>query len=561
MIIAPSPEALLHKKQSIYGEKLQANYSDETLGTTKKQVEDFDDISLIDLSFFLLNGENPTIKYSPFKAACILSKEINTNNSFIPLFYAILALKKNDIKEAIYFLKDSAQKGNINAINLLGFWLMKYPEFFRMKSEESLNKSKLLLKNSIRMNSTDALFLFGIFYGKDTMSLYYYKRHFKLLDSIISASKICSILTDVLHDEEITRRWILFCIASGEPKFIKKLIHKHNETSEVIQFWTEKYNSYCSKLPLNKKFQFNEKLYDNSPFENELKIEKKSSILLKEFPKIIPSTLSEYQPSFQICKYRNESKCENNSTSKNLIGFYPINNKTQIILKLFELTSDNYNIRNLKLAEIVIYQISTMDSIINSKLFQTKLKSKNNKWLTSCGFICSLFGDLKSAFELFLKASTLGNETATFMCGFLLFHYTSFCQGLQQSDCHNSFNPKPPKRLSLINSISAQYEFKNLTKKSAGIFFGKCCNDPLSLIHLGLILNDDSKLDIACSKLGISSKTNAIAWAGKLLYDGIKFPSLSQIPSKMFFLAAITHGINHNEDVSNIYNFYLENFT
>ena len=293
----------------------------------------------------------------------------------------------------------------------------------------------------------------------------------------------------------------------------------------IKYFENDKINTeLCSDTYTNSKFNFN----SNPDLELIVRpiLNKINDIVLD--PIKFHSSIETNQKYF--IQYSMHNSNLNVTSKKNkIISYYPTKSKTKLILDIFELVSSDFKKRNLKLAELYISELINHYStdILNSEIFKLRSNSTNHKWLSCCGFIYLLLGDVDSGFNMFLKASKLGNFSATMMCGFLLFHWKNDQEEMKKNACY---------------------------------FFLKCTSDPISLIHLSFVLNDTSLLDRACSILGIKSKIECILWLINLLIKGIKMPSLSIYPAKVICIAGIEYGLQNDEDTTEIYECYLRHF-
>ncbi|OHT12278.1 hypothetical protein TRFO_17964 [Tritrichomonas foetus] len=493
------------------------------------------------------------------------------------------------------------------------------------KSFAFLN-SRLLLYRANKMGSNDAILLMANLYDRPNhyfSSLFYYLKHFSGNHSVYSALQICKILHSHLKIKHSLRKWILYTIACGEPYFLDVMISysknpdnadpKSSKAQEVL--WNDVKLQYFKRLNLFEKrdyFQYSNFEPKLIGIDAKLAINENINTLLREVIRKRRDFLPSPQPPVDFCStkylsneppnntstnsrnisifntnfhnsnclYRNQQKhigqvnyqnqCQNGrqnhinfKNEENLIAYFPLKNKTQIVLRIFEFTSSDFKKRNLQAAQILLYNLYNIDQkgILNSKIFKTRITSKNHFWLTSCGFICTLLNDLKSAVKLFLKASRLGNFTATMMCGFLIFHMETFEESLRHiSDVYKTDNVYILDDSSLIDQNQEKKFTINNNKQEAGMYFGKCALDPVALIHLGLMLDDPSKIDCACSLLGIPSRIETIVWLMKILEKGVKMPFLSLVPAKMFCLAAIDTGLKQNEDITELLNYYHEHF-
>ena len=126
MILAPSPQTLLHKKNPNYVMSLMCDCS------IPDCLRSFDNDSspkqgspqpFIDLCFLTSGGENPKIRHSSYNSAFILHYVLKSMNPSVSLSFAQLALQVGDIEEAINFLFDSAKNGSLHAMNLISFYI------------------------------------------------------------------------------------------------------------------------------------------------------------------------------------------------------------------------------------------------------------------------------------------------------------------------------------------------------------------------------------------------------------------------------------------------------
>lgn len=548
MIFVPSPQALLHGNHPNY-KKSNSNICAilENQNLTEQQYLDFGTI-LIDFNLLnSSNSKNPSL-LSYFKSLIAiiasLDYEKNMDHSLYHFFFGLLSLQCGDKENAIYFLKYVAGKGNIDAINLLSKILFFFKDFYKI--ENSTEIAKNVLMNAYRQHSIDSLFQLGNIYKSPNyiLSLYFFYEHFRKTDSNISVLQICKLLRDHMNDINLTKKWILFSLSRGEPKFIKAVINENSDQDNQIQtseIWKRAISNLSEKILIS--YQINSsdksKADANSNFYSDVYVNSKFD--LSADPNIfyisnpISYKLFEMTPNL----YQYQSSIETNqffpihsnsiSQENNIIPSFPSKNKTKLILSIFELTSSNFKKRNLKIASLFLSELYKYhsDGVLSSELFKLRRDSSNHEWISCCGFIYLLLNEIDLALNMFLKSSNLGNYCATMMCGFLLFHWKNDQEQM---------------------------------KKKACFFFSKCSADPIALIHLFFIFDDVSLLDRACSILGIESRIKCIFWLVNLLIDGTKMPCLPNCPAKIICAAAIDFGIRNDEDTTDLYNYYLHNF-
>ncbi|OHT08290.1 hypothetical protein TRFO_04896 [Tritrichomonas foetus] len=206
-------------------------------------------------------------------------------------------------------------------------------------------------------------------------------------------------------------------------------------------------------------------------------------------------------------------------------GFFPTKNKTRLLIQLFEFASPNFNKRNLVFASHILNTIYSENrrGLLDSRLWQDKIKSKKVGDEIRCALISLLCNDHKTAFILFQRASIQGNEFACLMCGILLFYNTH-------------------------------------KRKEALTYLAKCVCEPVALLHLGLVFNDDSYIDRAVTLLGLSASTpkyKTFELVGQLFDEGIKFPQNKSI-ANAFYAAAIERAAIENIDCPDLYGKFSE---
>lgn len=563
MLFVPSPQALLHGNHPNYKKQDSCiNILNENSTLTEQEYRNFG-AALIDHSLLTSsNSRHPDIiAYfnSLIAIGSSLHNEIKYDISSNHLFFGLLSLQCSDIFNAIHFLNIAAKNGNNSAINLLSKIHFLYQDL--CGTESSVTISKNYLMNSYRRHSNDSLFQLGEIYNYSNnyiLSLYFFYHHFRVIDSSVSVLNICQLLKDNITNEKLTRKWMLYSISRGEPKFIESVIYGMcgddsdiKNYAQISNLWKSVISNFYQKISsshqpndddLPKSSECSEAEESDSEINIDIFVNSKYDFnadpnlelivepILDRINDIIPNMIN-FCPSILHIKKDIIQKSNMNVVSKkdNYISFYPSKNKAKLILEIFELVSSDFQKRNLKLAEILITELFNhfSNGILSSEIFKLRSNSKNHKWLTSCAFIYLLIGDIDSGFRLFLKASKLGNFCATMMCGFLLFHWK-----------HD----------------------QEKMKKDACFFFLKCASDPIALIHLSFILNDSSMLDRACAILGIKSRIKSIYWLINLLIEGTKMPSLFIQPAKIICIAGIEFGLRNNEDTTDLYDCYIQHF-
>lgn len=552
MIFAPSPQILLHKNKPNFKLYYPDIYDEEDFLIALKK-------SAIITSDLLIDRCILTSRYSEFARyyphynsvlALIISllspnSDLNThslfNKTYLIVYVAMFALQCNDIETGLYFLKKASQEGNKAAMILYAKLILTHEKY--QKDNYYCRSALQYLLNSLRYGSSEAYSLLGLYYEtidpKLITSLHMYSLHFEQTRSLSTALRITHEL-DILKQIRLSRKWMTYTIINCDPTHIQDMIlhfanSKAKTNSPKIYVVWEKIISNLrtqsrirSQIDQKQVYQSTIKKFQGN-FDFHKDFYKLQRVITKQLPTFCHPQPLVYHSSIENKNVVLDNKIEYNPNIQE--GYFPLRNKNSYILKIFELTTSNYHKRNLKLADCYLYNcpfVSDSKEFTNNAIFQCRMKSKNPEWLTSCGFIYLILGDMDKGFPLFLNASKLGNLCATMMCGFLLFHFKHHDEKL---------------------------------KKDSVIFFLKCAADPIALIHLFFIMNDESFLERACSILGVQSKMMAIIWLLNLLVDGVKMPILSNMMYvKMICLKAIDMGLNYIEDTSELYDFYYKHF-
>lgn len=599
MILAPSPQTLLHKKNPNYVMSLMSDCS------IPDCLRSFDNDSspkqgspqpFIDLCFLTSGGENPKIRHSSYNSAFILHYVLKTMNPSVSLLFAQLALQVGDTEEAINFLIESAKNGSTHAMVLIGYLYFNFKNIFFSTVEQSKKESLKWILRAMKNGSEQSNFLLGeilssfehnqnpLINNSTLLSTYFYAKFVKFNKSVSTSTRVVNnfyylLQRNKIQSNDITfilHKLLLYIVSQGERTGLLYIYRFYQNNAEMMKIWgkmiikyfpaqekaekndliekakkgVQKEDFYNLDL-LNEEYQFSDKMA--ASFDENISIYstrvlsqllssvdpfksfKTSVFILQRYPpdsngpKISHIAQSKYEdeqrlksdlsininirdgPDSVVNDYLNVSKNADNKNYHNftnldpsglpinafyhsngfnekMSGFYPNKNKTWLLLQLFEYVSPKPEKRNIIFASQIIYQIynENRHGIVDSRLWQAKIKSKKQSDQIKCGFICLILKDVKSAFILFQRASMQGNSLGSLMCGLLLFH--------NDVESNN------------LNNLVSTNETENLVlkgRKEALSFFLRCSDDPIALLHLYLVFNDNYYYDRAVSLIGI----------------------------------------------------------
>ena len=285
MILAPSPQTLLHKKNPNYVTSLMCDCS------IPDCLRSFDNDSspkqgspqpFIDLCFLTSGGENPKIRHSSYNSAFILHYVLKTMNPSVSLSFAQLSLQVGDIEEAINFLLDSAKSGSLHAMNLISYLYFNYKSIFFTTIEQSKREIIKWILRSMRNKSEQSNFLLGeILSSFDhsqnqnpiqisnpiLLSTYFYSKFVQFNQSVSTSSRIVMNFNYLLHRNkiqskdilQILHKLILYILSQGERvglTFIQKFFNKN---TEVMKVWENLILMYSSDQEKAEKIDLIEK--------------------------------------------------------------------------------------------------------------------------------------------------------------------------------------------------------------------------------------------------------------------------------------------------------------
>ena len=482
----------------------------------------------VDLCFLSSSGENHRIRKSAYNAAFILQSIQSSANPLVSLYLSLFPLRSGDVIEAVHFLREAARKGSATAMRVVSRLYTENRESFFADHGSSCDISALWAMRSARCGSNDALFALAEAYRGFRMNLKAFCAYWKCFNSqkyivaAINALEILSMLQNRRETQENVCKLARFVVARGEPAAIPKILA--NNFSVAVNTW----GTIWEKYEIKHSNALKDVHYLNNSFEDNMSIY--STRVLSQLLSSVDPFKSFKTSVFILQRYPSNDVGENNEivTKKDEIikdvniidGFYPSKNKTRLFLQMFEYASPDIEKRNLNFVSSILFQLygENYRGITFSRLWQEKIKSKKLNDQISCGLICLILKDIKTAFILLQKAALRGNIFACSLCGILLFYSTD-------------------------------------NKKAALMFFSKCSLDPISLIHLYLVFQDESYFDQASSLLGQANNPNkyhVLEIIGDIFKDGVKYPQNYKI-AKIFYEQAVIRAEHDNMECPCVY--------
>lgn len=447
------------------------------------------DQDAVDFSFLCSTGKNPGISKSPFDSANALSDK---SADLGMAAYELSTVPENygDSKTALHFYESLAKTGNADAMNRIGrFYLEEYGSL-SIERDEGIRRAIRWHLRAIRCGSKEGYKYLAECFRQVNRKL---ENGFCLLKSYQFSNSVVYI--DLLNK----------FIADKDENLCKKL-------TEIC-----KRKGYDSNNISN--WQLNNVMTNFRAFYNK-------DYTLPAFPKIdvnYADTLFDFDKAKkeQIQYLNLAADAKVNKGKKGFIRrqLYPSFNKTQLFLMLMEAASPDFGKRDLLLANQIIKVIYQKNphGLFECKLWIQKCESKSSDDIVRCGFVSCLLQDYDFALGLFNKASLKGNLVGSLLVGLILLH--------------------------TVNNI----------KKEDGMYFLSKCNiDPLALIHLGLYCNNRSYLERAAFYLNSDPDSPEMyEWAGDMLSNGLKFPTLCAAAT-MLYSHAITKAVEQGEEHSKL---------
>ena len=534
MLVTPSPLLVLHCKHPFFDEQIY--HTEYALGLNVAELYDPSKSQLFtDLSFLCLNEDNPNAQKSALRASMFLALFADIETPDIPLFLGILALSTNNSQTARHWLMVSASKGNKNAMVLLG---KLHQGYFNTAPLPDTDDRPILRAirwygRAIRSGSIEALYYLGELYfnTKDyPHALHYFNLYFKKTKSALAAKFIADALF-LTNNRQLSIKWHRYAASRGVQGSVNALIVDKRDACDITSFL--QWYSMASRLNVfvEQKYYFSPLLRANLTDKLDIPRLQSAVILLplseqytQNSPLMQAQPAVEFQPLINENGFANITKGEqiNFCTDPRITKFsasVPGSGPTQLLIKAFELASPSYERRNLALCKSVLQHLQMIKprGICESQLFRSKCKSSNPDDLVTCGFIALVLNDVVYALELFGKAALKGNETANLMLGVILFHGIGGTERLE----------------------------------AGVVYFSRCQLEPIALIHLGVIYNDQQWLRRAAQLLGVSAESSQMyEWVGDLFAQGIKLPKDEKVAMMWYGVAlnkAEEYGCNQNE--------------
>ena len=531
MLVTPSPLLVLHCKHPYFDEQIY--HMEYALGTNAAELYDPSKSQLFtDLSFLCLNEDNPNAQKSALRASMFLALFADIETPDIPLFLGILALSTSDSQTARHWLMISASKGNKNAMVLLGrlhqgyFNTAPLPE----SDDRPILRAIRWYVRAIRSGSVEALYYLGELYfnTKDyPHALLYFNQYFKKTKSALAAKFIADALY-LTNNRQLSIKWHRYAASRGVQGSVNALIVDKRENWDLTAFL--QWYSMASRLNVfvDQKYYFSPLLRANLTERVEIPSVQNASILLSISEKYSEAgRMKEAKPSIELQNITTGHNfvniCKGETTGLHALpkiipspSPVPAISPTQMLIKAFKLASPSFDSRNLMLCKSVLQhlQIPKPRGICESQLFRAKCKSFNPDDLVTCAFISLVLNDVVYALELFGKAAMAGSETANLMLGLILFHGIGSTERLE----------------------------------SGVVYLSRCPLDPIALVHLGVIYNDETWLKRAAQFLNLPYTDYRIyEWVGDLFADGIKLPQDNKV-AMMWYGIALTKAEENGAD-------------
>lgn len=529
MWIAPSPRMLLHQRHDDFGAYCLSSIENRSYNN--------DPNLLTDYAFLSLSGINPRVMCSKANAVHVLIDNYdNTELPNVPLLLGLFSRNLGQISTSNYFFKEASKRGSVVATNAIGINYYYYREDSGLDYKSNMNAAITWHNRSLRMNANEAYMMIATIYVELQMferALYYYSKHFTLTDSPFSATQIATLLIRLSPkndpiNPQLLCRWLKYSASFGYYSSVSAIVSRfENGQDSPFQELHKKYNAFlnpvmkppkqlCANLKIN---------YSTAPFltasnllnfADPFKEPNSTQLVLEYHTSILNGTTYSPQAKTEYGKSGSGYKHHIYQSKRptNLFYGYPSENRTQIVLQIFNHATSDIEKRNLAVVKALLEKLYGINQrgIIDSTIWRTKCKYGTAEDLVRCGFIAYLLHDLKFAYMLFQKAAMKGNNTGAVMVGLIF--------------AHN--NPRRPEE--------------------ACYFFAKSMIDPVSLIHLGLICDDQVWLRRAGSLLSVDPKSSKMfEWMGDLLSNGVKFPEIRHAAA-MFYGVALEHAEQNGED-------------
>lgn len=556
MILAPSPQTLLHKKDPNYvmplmcgcpiPDGLRNAESDPTSNQGATQ-------SFIDLYFLTSSGENPKVMHSSYYSAFILQHALKNNNPLFNLSFAFLALQIDDILGALHFLKEAAKNGNVDAVNLIGWIYWNYRSRLSFQSIEQANRESLLwFFRGIKLGSLNSNYFLGDYYAN-----IHQKSSFN--QNLISAYFYSRLVNDQdYHTSHLTHQLIkLFSMLYTDPnqpqnsnslidKSLKKLIYSISKTgdsmiplyiktlfqndTEMVKIWSKVPSPLDTKLRFIQKKQDLFKIDDHYTFNEKLAAPMKdnTTIHLTRWLNQLLGTIDPFKSfktsSFILQRYSPDSNGPKVSTvddykrkqrEKNESEFHKEMNKQEEIESLGNYNGYNEPIsayfpsKNKTAMLLQVFELASPKFIKrNLVLASTILQNIYNE--NHHGLIDSRLWQNKIQSK---KASD--QIRCGFICwlmndrisSFLLFESASI-QGSKLASLmcalllfYSLLDP--------TKSNDIGYDKLAMAKKHAIPYFLKCIDDPIASLNLYMITKDTTYYERAMALLGLSLANSA----------------------------------------------------
>ena len=516
MFVAPSPQMLLHHKNKFYKTQL---LKIEFISQNNERFEIPRDSSqfILDMAFTYSINRQPCSDLTRIDATSLLSQ--SSHQSLKSIYLGFLAKRLNYKYSALKCFIDASKNGSVEALNFIG-----------KLYEECFFHNDLALKwyaRSYRLNLTDSFFSLGWFFYTNNeylKSLFFLQKHFRETNSLFTAMQIGKAL-EKMNQTELSMKWYKLCAVNGMKSAVTKILFllgpDYSTLYHSIFQWlpiATRFNIKVKKQPPNNCWRLKDKNwhlsnYLRANYSNDYSIPSTSTI---KHQIQIPDQFIQISSTRNVLQHTVSEKFDHAKTNPifavlqlqsilNTSYMFPSESNTQILLAIFECCSKNPVNRNLVYASFLLkkLQLKTNFKLFESRLWLSKCKSHNSIDLMQCGFVCALLNDYASAFDFFSKSRNLSSST---MCGIILFHGLS--DGERDVE-HGLY------------------------------YFGKNSNDPVSLLYIGAVSNEEEYYERAAYFLRCDAKVGILAEkVGDLFYNGLQYPKNIEI-AKLWYGKAL----------------------